>query len=169
VTTSLVLLAVFLGTSAVAFADQGTAPGKTLGVQPRSELQRSLEDRILCMCGCRQPMGSCQMRPNCGHYDEQSAKVKAYIADGKGYDDVLNAFVAEYESQAVLAAPLDQGFNRLAWIVPYAIGATGLVLAGVVAVRWSRRSRLNAAAAPAASAHDDPLAARLDDELRDLD
>jgi cytochrome c-type biogenesis protein CcmH/NrfF len=136
---------------------------------PRSELQRSLEDRILCMCGCRQPMGSCQMRPNCAHYDEQSAKVKAYIAAGKDYDAVLDAFVAEHESQAVLAAPLDRGFNRLAWAVPYAIGVIGLVSAGLVAVRWSRRRRDEAPAADPTRSDDAALASRLDDELRDLD
>jgi len=145
------------------------AQEQTRGVIPRSELQRSLEDRIMCMCGCRQPMGSCQMRPNCGHYDEQSAKVKRHIVDGKGYDEVLDAFVAEYESQAVLAAPLDRGFNRLAWAVPYAIGVVGLVVAGFVAVRWSRRRRDEAPIDEVSRTDDASLASRLDDELRDLD
>jgi cytochrome c-type biogenesis protein CcmF len=167
VTSSMLLLALVLSPG-VALAQAPPPPDKALGIQPRSELQRRLEDRILCMCGCRQPMGSCQMRPNCAHYDEQAVKVKAYLAEGKGYDDVVNAFVAEYQSEAVLAAPLDRGFNRLAWAVPYAIGATGLLLAGIVAVRWSRRSRTDEPATPP-STEDDALATRLDDELRDLD
>lgn len=164
VTTSLLLLALLLAPAAAAAQD---SPPR--GVVPRSDLQRALEDRIMCMCGCRQPMGSCQMRPNCGHYDEQSAKVKDYITEGKTYDEVLDAFIAEHETQAVLAAPLDRGFNRLAWAVPYAIGVTGLLLAGVVAVRWSRRRPQDTPAAAAASQDDAALAARLDDELRDLD
>jgi cytochrome c-type biogenesis protein CcmF len=164
-TTSLLLLLALLSPGR-AFAQDAT---KALGVQPRSELQRALEDRIMCMCSCRQPMGSCQMRPNCGHYDEQAAKIKTYISEGKTYDDVVNAFVAEHQSQAVLAAPIDKGFNRLAWIVPYAIGATGLIAAGFVAVRWSRRSRQTDTAAQGTPDENDPLAARLEDELRDLD
>jgi cytochrome c-type biogenesis protein CcmF len=159
-TTVLLLLAALL-TPAVANAQE-----RKMGVVPRSDLQRALEERIMCQCGCRQPMGSCQMRPNCGHYDEQSAKVKELIANGKDYDAVLASFVEEYQSQAVLSAPLDQGFNRLAWALPYAIGATGLVVAGVVALRWSRR-RVADDAAP--DTESDPLAAKLDDELRDLD
>ena len=123
----------------------------------------------MCQCGCHQPMGSCQMRPNCAHYDEQSAQVKAYIAEGKGYDEVLDAFIAEYQSQAILAAPLDRGFNRLAWAVPYAIGAFGLCLAGVVAIRWSRRRRDDTPVAEGTRHEDATLASRLDDELRDLD
>jgi cytochrome c-type biogenesis protein CcmF len=162
-TTTLVLLSLLL-TPALA-----SAQSKPTGVRPRSELQRSLEDRIMCMCGCRQPMGSCQMRPNCGHYDDQSAQVKAYIAEGKSYDDVLNAFVAEHGSQEVLAAPLDRGFNRLAWVVPYAIGATGLVIAGIAAIRWSRRRETADEETTGQEPRNDALDARLDDELRDLD
>jgi cytochrome c-type biogenesis protein CcmF len=165
VTTSLLLLGALLSPGIAVAQDLS----KPRGVQPRSELQRALEDRILCMCGCRQPMGSCQMRPNCAHYDEQSAKVRNYISEGKTYDGVLNAFVSEHQSQAVLAAPLDEGFNRLAWAVPYAIGATGLVLAALVAVRWSRRARTDEAETHGTASQDDPLATRLDDELRDLD
>jgi cytochrome c-type biogenesis protein CcmF len=146
------------------------AQDRTSGVIPRSELQRQLEDRIMCTCGgCKSPMGSCPMRPNCGHYDQQSAQVKAYLAEGKSYDEVIDAFVREYGSQAVLAAPIDRGFNRLAWAVPYAVGVVGLILAGVFAARWSRRAQL-AQAKGERRADDDPaLASRLDDELRSLD
>jgi cytochrome c-type biogenesis protein CcmF len=165
VTTTLLLLALLLA-PAMAFAQ--LREGQPVGIVERSELQRRLEDRIMCMCGCNAPMGSCPMRPNCAHYDEQALKVANYIKEGKNYDEVIDAFVAEYQSQAVLAAPKDEGFNRLAWAVPYAIGATGLLLAGIVAVRWSRRSRTGDARQPDA-VEDDPLAARLDDELRDLD
>ena len=28
----------------------------------------------------------------------------------------------KYGSQEVLAAPIDKGFNRLAWLLPYAVG-----------------------------------------------
>ena len=163
VTTSMMVLAMLLS-PAFALAQEG----KPVGIVQRSELQRRLEDRIMCMCGCNAPMGSCPMRPNCAHYDEQSAKVTKLIAGGNSYDQVLDAFVAEFQSQAVLAAPRDEGFNRLAWAFPYAIGASGLLLAAFVAVRWSRRARL-------ADSHvqqpvvDDPLAAKLEDELRDLD
>jgi cytochrome c-type biogenesis protein CcmH/NrfF len=111
-------------------------------------------------------MGSCQMRPNCGHYDEQAEKIVKLMAEGKGRDEVLASFVAEFGGQHVLAAPIDRGFNRLAWAVPYAAGLGGLFMAGLVAIRWSRRSQ----AAPAAPvAADAALQSRLDDELRDLD
>jgi cytochrome c-type biogenesis protein CcmF len=159
VTTPLVLLAVLLA-PALAFAQ------KTVQPVERPALRRDLEDHIMCMCGCHQPMGSCQMRPNCGHYDEQAAKIVKLMSDGKGRDAILASFVEEFGGQHVLAAPIDRGFNRLAWAVPYAAGVVGLVVAGVLAIRWSRRSD-SVPLAPAAT--DAALQARLDDELRDLD
>jgi hypothetical protein len=66
----------------------------------------------------------------------------------------------------VLAAPIDKGFNRLAWLLPYGVGALGVVLIGTAALRWSRR---HAAPEPAIVAAPAALNSRLDDELRDLD
>ena len=68
--------------------------------------------------------------------------------------------------------PLDQGFNRLAWFLPYAFGLIGLGLVVFVARRWSTLSAEAAAGGrePASRPDaDDPLSTRLDDELRDLD
>jgi cytochrome c-type biogenesis protein CcmF len=161
VTTSLLLLS-FLLAPLTAFAQ------KTVQPVERSALQRDLEDNIMCQCSCHQPMGNCQMRPNCGHYDEQKAKIETYLKGGKDRESVLLAFVAEYGGQDVLAAPIDRGFNRLAWIVPYAVGLTGLVAAGLLAVRWSRRAGQQVAVAGGPNS-DDALNARLNDELRDLD
>ncbi len=54
-------------------------------------------------------------------------------------DQVLAAFAADYGTQAILARPIDKGFNRLAWLVPYLVGASGAILALFIARRWSRR------------------------------
>jgi hypothetical protein len=111
-------------------------------------------------------MGSCQMRPNCGHYDSQAARLNAFLAEGKDYDEVREAFAAEFGSQAILAAPIDRGFNRLAWLVPYLVAAAALVGIVVTARRWSNR------AVPAVAGDtglDPALSARLDDELSNLD
>ena len=81
---------------------------------------------------------------------------------------ILASFVQEYGGQQVLAAPIDRGFNRLAWALPYAIGVLSLFLAGLLAVRWSRRSG-QMAIAGVPGGDDAALGSRLDDELRDLD
>jgi cytochrome c-type biogenesis protein CcmF len=162
VTTSVLFLAMLLSPG-LAFAQ------KTVQPIERSELRKDLENNIMCTCGCHQPMGSCQMRPNCGHYDDQASKIVTYMGEGKDRDAILASFVSEYGGQQVLAAPIDRGFNRLAWALPYAIGTLGLVLAGLLAVRWSRRSGQTMAVAGMAGADEAALGSRLDDELRDLD
>jgi cytochrome c-type biogenesis protein CcmF len=163
VTTSMILLAVSL--SPAFLQAQGAQE-----VQPthRSELQRRLESEILCTCGgCNSSLSNCPMM-RCHGEASQRAKLEAHLAAGKDYDEVIAAFVDEFGSQAILAAPIDRGFNRLAWLVPYAIGVAGLVVIAVMTRRWSRP----VAAVPAGGAApgfapevDD----RLDDELRNLD
>ena len=74
-------------------------------------------------------------------------------------------------SQEPLAEPIDRGFNRLAWAVPYLVGAGGLAFIGTVAVKWSRRRDADDAQPGVAGERvaDSALESRLDDELRDLD
>jgi cytochrome c-type biogenesis protein CcmH/NrfF len=84
-------------------------------------------------------------------------------------DAVRAAFVREYGSQAVLAIPMDTGFNRLAWLFPYLLGATGAAAVGFVAFRWSRQEGTATTDRSDTTPTDPTLQARLDDELRDLD
>ncbi len=86
----------------------------------------------------------------------------------------MQFFIKREGGQHVLSEPI-QGFGRFAWVIPYGIGASGLLLMGVAAIRWSRRSHDAEQASGGALAGagplnpDDSLNARLDDELRDLD
>jgi hypothetical protein len=160
-TTSVLLLALLLTPGVV------SAQGDTVRAVDRSAVQRRLENDIMCLCGCRAPMGSCPMRPNCPEYTKQSARVGSLLKEGQDYDAVRATFVREFGGQAVLTAPIDRGFNRLAWIVPYAVGV--LMLGGILltARRWSHAPSTGV---PAGDASLDPtLNERLDDELRDLD
>jgi cytochrome c-type biogenesis protein CcmF len=168
VTSSMLLLSLLLWPAAV-IAQSGNAAGNTgntVAPTERSALHRRLEADIMCTCGCQAAMGSCQMRPNCGHYDTQAARLNAFLAEGKDYDGVREAFAKEFGTQAILAAPIDRGFNRLAWIVPYIVAAFALVGVVITARRWTTR----AVPAAAGDAGLDPaLSARLDDELNNLD
>jgi len=162
VTTSLLLLLSLVLWPAAVIAQSA----ETVSPRQRSELQRRLEGSIMCTCGCNQIMGSCQMRPNCGHYDQQNTRLQAFLAEGKDYDAVREAFTQEFGSQAVLGAPLDRGFNRLAWLFPYLAALAALVTVIVTARRWSSRP---VAVAGGDAGIDPALSARLDDELRNLD
>ncbi|HXE79955.1 MAG TPA: cytochrome c-type biogenesis CcmF C-terminal domain-containing protein [Vicinamibacterales bacterium] len=166
-TTSAVLLLLVSGLVAPVRAQSPDA--STVPVVPRSELERRLEGEILCTCGCRRSLNNCGMT-NCRGLEQQMPKLKAHVASGKSYEEIIQAFVDEYGGQHILAAPLDRGFNRLAWFVPYALGIGGLAMVAVVARRWSRRRDSEPEAEPSSAPPlDRSLEARLDDELRDLE
>jgi len=160
VTTSLMLLLMLMPAMAGAQT-----------IVPRSELRRQLEADLMCKCGgCKAPMNNCQMGPGCHGLQEQHAKLDKYLAQGMTREQILAAFVAEHGGQDILAAPIDEGFNRLAWALPYMVGLGGLAVVGLVARRWSRQhAEPEAAPAASGSGKDAALSARLDDELRDLD
>ena len=160
VTTTLLLLMLLL---------PGVARAQT--VVSRSELRKQLEGDIMCTCGgCKAPMNNCPMGGSCHGLKEQSEKLDKYLAQGMTREQVRAAFVADHGGQDVLTAPLDEGFNRLAWALPYVAGATGAALVGLIAFRWTRRhDNVPPAGTVADAPVEDALAARLDDELRDLD
>jgi len=119
----------------------------------------------VCLCGgCgKEPIGVC----TCDYAKDIRRQIASLVDQGKTEDEILQHFIAQYGSEELLGAPIDKGFNRVAWLFPYVAGASGVAALGFVAVRWSRR---HVAAPPEAPAPgDSELNERLDDELRGLD
>jgi len=135
----------------------------------KSDLRKQLEADIMCSCGCRAPMNNCPMAPNCHGLRELNPKLDEFLAQGMDREQVRAAFVAWHGGQDILTAPIDRGFNRLAWLFPYVIGVTGAVTIGLVARHWSRHDPAAPEPVVAGSSDDPALRTRLDDELRDLD
>jgi cytochrome c-type biogenesis protein CcmF len=140
-------------------------PGAEGLIVERGEVERQLEGEILCTCGCRRPLNNCGMM-NCEGHAVQTDKLRKLIAEGKTHDEIIAIFVRDAGGQHILSAPIDEGFNRLAWLFPYLVALAALVAVIASARRWSRPT----AHALAGDVRIDPaLNARLDDELRDLD
>jgi cytochrome c-type biogenesis protein CcmH/NrfF len=118
------------------------------------------------MCGTcgRKRVGEC----TCELAGEMRKEIAGLVAAGQSRDEIIAHFIQKYGSQEVLSEPIDQGFNRLAWLLPYLVGGAGIGVVGGMAVRWSRRARHDnpADAGPAVNS---ALQTKLDDELRDLD
>ncbi len=161
-TTTLLLLALSL---AVPLRAQHVESAQTVPTIPRSDLERDLQHSLICMCGTcgRQLVGEC----SCGYAAQMREEIASLVGEGNSKDDVLQYYIGKYGSQEPLAAPIDEGFNRLAWLFPYLMGFAGALAIGVAAVRWSKHER-PAVEAPVAPSDPD-REARLDDELRDLD
>jgi cytochrome c-type biogenesis protein CcmF len=167
-TTALLVLLFLTGLAAPVWA-QHSESGMTVPVVARTPIERTMQKRLICMCrDCgRQLLAACQ----CGYAFRMRAELAQLVADGKSEQEIVDYYLAKYGSQEPLAEPIDRGFNRLAWAVPYLLGAGGLALVGTVAVKWSR-CRDTEDAKPVVAGDrvaDSELESRLDDELRDLD
>jgi cytochrome c-type biogenesis protein CcmH/NrfF len=89
------------------------------------------------------------------------------VTSGKSESEILQHYVALEGGMHVLSEPPNDGVGKLSWLVPYAVGMSGLLLAAAAAVRWSRRA--HESTVDTTIAEDGALSSRLDDELRDLD
>jgi cytochrome c-type biogenesis protein CcmF len=166
VTTSVVLI-VALAFGAASLHAQHVVPSQTVSVVPRTPLERKLQSEIVCMCGScgRKRVGEC----TCLKASQMREEIARLTREGRTYEEIIQYYIAQYGSQEVLSAPLNQGFNRLAWFFPYAVGAAGVGIIGMLALRWTRRKHAAPGGPAAAPAYDAALERRLDDELRDLD
>jgi cytochrome c-type biogenesis protein CcmF len=133
----------------------------------RTPFEKEMQHEIVCTCGAcgHQTLAECR-KDNCSTSHEMRGELAAMIDQGKNHDQIIQAFLAKYGTEEMLGAPVDKGFNRMAWLFPYLIGATSAIAVAFVAVKWTRKSEPGAAA-PAPI--DPALDGRIDDELRDLD
>jgi cytochrome c-type biogenesis protein CcmH/NrfF len=161
----LVLLLVSAMTTGVRAQHVGSP--QNVPVVPRTPLERELQSQIVCMCGTcgRQRISEC----TCSTAAEMRQELAALTAKGMTHDEIVAYYVDKWGSQEVLAAPIDKGFNRIAWLLPYGIGAIGVVTIGGLALKWSRRAADRPTPAVMAAGANQALERRLDDELRDLD
>src|SRR5215213_2897747 len=150
-TTALLLLCLLVPTVARA---QHVETGQNVPVIARSGLERELQHNLICMCRTcgRQLLSQCQ----CAYAQNMRAELAKLVTAGRTREQVIEHYIAKYGSQEPLAQPIDEGFNRLAWAVPYMLGATGLLVTGLVAVRWTRRGATARAADASATNRNAP-------------
>ena len=133
---------------------------------PRNATERSLGHKLVCMCGSqgcgKEAVGTC----TCGYAAQMRGEIARMVDEGRTEDQIVQYYVAKYGSQEPLGMPLNKGWYRLSWLLPFAVGAVGAVVAGSMAIRWSRH---RSAPAETSAPIDHDLDDRLDDELRNLD
>jgi cytochrome c-type biogenesis protein CcmH len=110
-----------------------SAATSTNAAEPQASLP-DVEDEVMCtICG------TLLAESNSPQADRERALIRNLIAKGKDKDQIKDALVDEYGPR-VLATPSGSGFDLLAWLVPGAVLAAGLI-AGVLAVRRGPRGR----------------------------
>jgi cytochrome c-type biogenesis protein CcmH len=116
-----------------------------LGAGDNTKRFEKLGHELICTCGCNQILLECNhvgCPSSSGMRDELTAALTK--ADGADNDAILQTFVTKY-GPTVLAAPTTTGFNRVAWIMPFAVFVTGIIAVIMVTRVWKQRAPVLAA------------------------
>jgi cytochrome c-type biogenesis protein CcmH len=97
-----------------------------------------LGHQLMCMCGCNQILLECN-HVGCTYSDRMRNELVAGLERGDSNSLVLQSFVQKY-GNTVLAAPTTTGFNRVAWIMPFAVFAAALALTIWLVRMWKSRA-----------------------------
>src|SRR5450631_3476926 len=100
---------------------------------------KDLGHRMMCTCGCGQVLLECN-HVGCQSSDKMRDQLLAALDKGDNNNDdlILQGFVQEY-GPTVIAAPTATGFNRVAWIMPFAALAFGIAFVVYVVRSWKNR------------------------------
>src|SRR5579862_480162 len=93
--------------------------------------------RMMCICGCNQILLECN-HVGCPASDGMRNELLAAVNRGDSDSLVEQSFVQKY-GPTVLAAPTTKGFDRAAYIIPFAALIFGFGLIGLVIRSWKNR------------------------------
>jgi len=126
------------------------APLAPIARAQESAHTKELGQKLMCVCGCNQILGSCN-HVGCTYSHDMMKELEDRIARNEPDDLTLQAFVQEY-GPTVLSSPPAKGFNRIAWIAPVVVPLIALALLLDVVRRWKRKSAVATASGPGVSA-----------------
>jgi cytochrome c-type biogenesis protein CcmH len=133
---------------------------------------QQVAEGLTCQCGCGLTVANCN-HPNCEFSVPVRDQIDGMIKHGMSGPQVITYFRGKY-GEKVLSAPTTQGFNLVAWVMPFAAIASGVALVALTIGRW-RTASPGPAPKPGrtkgANADHDPfdpeLRRRLERELRE--
>jgi cytochrome c-type biogenesis protein CcmH len=109
-----------------------------LGAAPTPDARfHDLGHRMMCTCGCAQILLECN-HVGCQSSTKMINQLQTALDKGDNDDLILQGFVQEY-GPTVIAAPTATGFNRVAWIMPFAVLALGIAFAVHTVRAWKNR------------------------------
>ncbi len=105
-----------------------------ISADPSPEALHKVTSQLLCTCGCSNMLVSnCE----CSTAAKMRKEAAAMLDAGKSESEILTAFEQEYGTK-VLAEPETQGFDLVAWIMPF----VGLAMGSLIVTLVFRRLRV---------------------------
>jgi cytochrome c-type biogenesis protein CcmH len=127
-----------------------------------------VSEGLTCQCGCGLTVANCNM-PTCGFSVPMRRDIDRMIGEGKTRAQIIALYRHKY-GEKVLSAPTTEGFNILAWTMPFIALALGGGLMVLAVGRWhSNQPATPSDSTPGAqpTAFDPALRRKLEKELEE--
>jgi cytochrome c-type biogenesis protein CcmH len=89
---------------------------------------------LTCQCGCGLTVANCNM-PTCGFSVPLRAEIASMIDKGMDRPAIISFYRAKY-GEKILSAPTTEGFNLLAWVMPFFALVVGGGFIALMLGRW---------------------------------
>ena len=106
---------------------------------------QEIAEGLTCQCGCGLTVANCN-HPNCSFSVPMREHIDSMLAHGMGRAEIIAYFRKQY-GEKILSAPTTQGFNLLAWTMPF----VALIVGGGLVVLMMGRWRGEPSSAPQSS------------------
>ena len=132
----------------------------SIGSTDPIERFNTLGHKMMCTCGCGQVLLECN-HVGCTVSGTMRDELTNGIAGGTNDSLILQSFVQRYGA-TVLAAPTTEGFDLVAWIMPFAVAALALIGTILLVRNWAKHQpKLAAANLAPASPEEEALRERI--------
>jgi cytochrome c-type biogenesis protein CcmH len=118
--------------------------GTTTAATDASARFNDVGRKLMCTCGCAQSLLGCD-HVGCPNRGGEMDELRAGIANGESDAAILQGFVQRY-GKVVLSAPTTEGFDLVAWIMPFAVAVLALIGTVFLVRHWAKQQPALAAA-----------------------
>lgn len=126
---------------------------------------QEVSEGLTCQCGCGLTVANCN-HPNCEFSVPAREQIDGMLKRGMSGPQVIAFFRGKY-GEKILSAPTTEGFNLVAWIMPFAAILGGGALIAITFGRWRAKAPAPSRGdAPDSSAARDADGGGFDAELR---
>jgi cytochrome c-type biogenesis protein CcmH len=149
----------------VAAAMLWLAMGTAMASAPVSA--QDVAEGLTCQCGCGLTVANCN-HPQCEFSVPVRDQIAAMISRGMAGPQIIAYFRHKY-GEKILSSPTTQGFNLLAWVMPFAALIAGGAIIVVAVSKWRERpsSTPSSGASEPRAVYDDELRRRLQRDLEE--
>jgi len=95
---------------------------------------QEIAEGLTCQCGCGLTVANCN-HPSCSFSVPMREHIDTMLAHGMGRAEIIAYFRKQY-GEKILSAPTTQGFNLLAWTMPFVALIVGGGLVVLMMGRW---------------------------------